>query len=266
MSAPPRITEDGWIALRAHTPARIALGRTGAALPTQELLRFGLAHAQARDAVWSALDPAALATALAPRGWPVVQVRSRAGDRAAYLARPDWGRRLAEDCPLSLPDIPPALVLVLADGLSATALQRHAAPLLDALCEALPEDPPSLTPVVLATQARVALADEIGERLGAALSVCLIGERPGLSAPDSLGAYLTWQPRRGRTDADRNCISNIRPEGLAVREAARQIAHLIRAMRQQGCSGVVLKDAPALSSAPGGLTALPTGSSGDGPP
>lgn len=234
---PPRIITDSWGALRALTPARIALGRSGAALPTREVLNFGLAHAKARDAVWSALDTDALKDALAPHGWPVIEVRSGAPDRAAYLARPDWGRRLATNSVLPRPPSAPAVVIVLADGLSATAVQRHAPPLLAELRTQLD----SATPVVIATQARVALADAVGEGLGARLSLCLIGERPGLSAPDSLGAYLTWTPRVGRNDAERNCISNIRPEGLGYEAAGQQIIALMAAIQHQACSGVRLE-------------------------
>ena len=237
---------DPWNELRQLTPARIALGRSGASLPTREVLAFGIAHAQARDAVQAALDIDALLAALAPLGLPVIQVSSAAPTRSAYLARPDWGRRLDPDARTELAlqarSEGPALLFVIGDGLSALAAQRHAAPLLAALLPWL--DGLSVGPLLIATQARVALADEIGELLGAKLVVCLIGERPGLSSPDSLGAYVTAAPRVGRTDAERNCVSNIRPEGLDPAEAAAQLAGLIRAALAAGISGVSLAYSP----------------------
>lgn len=250
MSEPPRPVEgtptDPWAELRRLTPARIALGRSGASLPTREVLAFGVAHAQARDAVQAGLDVAALVATLAPLGLPVVRAASAAPTRAAYLARPDWGRRLAGESRAELERLArsagPDLLLMIGDGLSALAPQRHAAPLLAVLLPQL-EDL-SVGPLVIASQARVALADEIGELLGAKLVVCLIGERPGLSSPDSLGAYVTASPRTGRTDAERNCVSNIRPEGLGYAEAAAQIAGLIRAALAAGISGVALAYSP----------------------
>ncbi|WP_029923483.1 ethanolamine ammonia-lyase subunit EutC [Nevskia soli] len=241
------VIEDSWAALRRHTDARIALGRSGASLPTRAVLAFELAHAQARDAVLTALDVPALRRELEADGWKVAEVRSGAPDQAAYLARPDWGRRLHDDslAALDAPGIGKAdLVLVVSDGLSSTAVQQNAAPLLRALRPLLPEGL-ALAPVVIATHARVALADEVGERLGARIAVSLIGERPGLSSPDSLGAYLTYAPKVGRNDAERNCISNIRPQGLAYGEAALQLAALIRAMLQARLSGVKLQFDPA---------------------
>ncbi len=250
LEPPSPVSPDPWPELRQLTPARLALGRAGAALPTAEVLAFGVAHAQARDAVHAALDVAALAAALQADHWPApLTVQSRAPDRAAYLARPDWGRRLQAGALATLPvDTRPDLVLVIADGLSATAVQRHAVPLLGALRPLLAGL--ALAPPVIALQARVALADEIGERLGARLAVSLIGERPGLSSPDSLGLYLTYGPRIGRHDAERNCISNVRPEGLGYDEAARQLALLIRSALAAQLSGVTLKPAPG--ALPGG--------------
>lgn len=240
----PTVLADDWLALRQHTPARLALGRAGASLPTQAVLAFGLAHAQARDAVHTALDVSELAEVLRADGWPEpLCVRSQATDRAAYLARPDWGRRLHPDSLAALPaDSSPDLVLVITDGLSSTAVQRHVAPLLRILRPLL--DGMVLAPPVIALQGRVALADEIGERLGAGIAVSLIGERPGLSSPDSLGLYLTYAPRLGRHDAERNCISNVRPEGLGYAQAAQQLAALIHSARTAGLSGVALKPAP----------------------
>ena len=231
-----------WQELRAHTAARIALGRAGASLPTREVLRFGLEHAQARDAVHTPLDMARLRADCTAEDWDTIEVRSRAPDRAAYLARPDWGRALHPDDAARLDARASGgsdLIFVLSDGLSALALQAQAVPLLRALRPLL--EGLRLAPLVIATQARVALADEVGERLGARIAVSLIGERPGLSSPDSLGAYLTHAPRVGRSDAERNCISNIRPQGLAHGAAALQLAELIRAALRAQLSGVNLK-------------------------
>jgi ethanolamine ammonia-lyase small subunit len=240
---------DPWQALRRHTPARIALGRSGASLPTHELLRFAAAHAQARDAVHVPLDLAALQAALQADGWATLPIHSRAPDRTAYLRRPDWGRRLDDASVAALqaaaPAAPPDLAVVLADGLSAIALQRHGAPLLAALRQALGADGPPLAlapQVLLARQARVALADEVGALLGARAVLIVLGERPGLSSPDSLGAYLTFAPAVGCTDAQRNCISNIRPEGLALPAAARRIAWLLREALRRRVTGIALKD------------------------
>lgn len=245
---------DTWGALRARTPARIALGRSGAGLPTDELLRFGAAHAAARDAVQQPLDVPRLLQDLQALGFTARTVHSRAATRAEYLRRPDLGRRLRPQDRKALAGAPVPLAVVLGDGLSAAAVQAHAVPTLAALREALGEDGEGLA-VVVARQARVALADEVGEALQARAVVILLGERPGLSSPDSLGAYLTYAPKVGRTDAERNCVSNIRPEGLPPAEAARRIAWLLReAMRLQR-SGVALKDGsdtPVLDRAPPG--------------
>ena len=240
-AAPPA---DPWADLRRHTPARIALGRAGISLPTAEVLRLAAAHAQARDAVHIALDTDALARDLAPLGLAPQAVHSRAPDRQTYLRRPDWGRRLdaADADRLQAAACGPVdLALVLGDGLSAVALQQHAVPLLAAL---LPLLAPSLTlaPLVIATQARVALADEIGALLQARLVLILLGERPGLSAPDSLGAYLTLAPKVGCSDAQRNCVSNIRPAGLPPTLAARRLAWLLHEALRRRVSGVALKD------------------------
>lgn len=242
VAAPP--PPDPWLALRQHTPARIALGRSGISLPTHELLRFAAAHAMARDAVHVSLDVKALLQALETAGFDHRVVKSRAPSREVYLRRPDWGRRLD---PESLPALAqteppdPDLAVVVGDGLSAVAVQRHALPTLQALRDSLPHRL-RFSPVIIATQARVALADEIGALLRARLVLILLGERPGLSAPDSLGAYLTWAPRVGRTDAERNCVSNIRPEGLPPALAAARLAWLIQAADQRRLTGVALKD------------------------
>ena len=242
-------SDDPWTELRRHTPARIALGRSGDSLPTAHVLRFAAAHAQARDAVHIALDATALLDELQAKGWPALQVRSRVATRDEYLRRPDLGGRLAEADALRLASTagtPVDLVLVLGDGLSALAVQRHAVPLLDALRAAL-GDSMVWAPLVVATQARVALADEIGALLRARVALILLGERPGLSSPDSLGAYLTHAPAVGRVDAERNCVSNIRPEGLPPAQAAVRIAWLVREALRRRLSGVALKDDSALA-------------------
>ena len=215
--------------LKSFTPARVALGRAGHGLPTAELLRFRLDHARARDAVYEPLDPPSL-------GIPHVLVRSAAPDRENYLRRPDLGRRLSDPARLERGDYDAAIVI--ADGLSARAVHRHAAPLFQALTPLLAGW--RLGPVIVVLQGRVAIGDEIGERLGARQVVVFIGERPGLTSPDSLGIYLTWDPRPGRTDAERNCISNIRTEGLSYPVAARQLHLLMSEARVRRLTGVHL--------------------------
>ncbi|WP_374355050.1 ethanolamine ammonia-lyase subunit EutC [Chitinimonas sp.] len=241
--APP----DPWQHLAALTQARIGLGRAGPALPTREVLAFGLAHARARDAVHSPHDTATLATRLASLGLPIVHIASRAADRRCYLQRPDLGRRLDDASVAQLQAASAAngaagcdIAIVLADGLSALACQRQGPPLLHALLPLLHGF--QLAPLLIASQARVALADEAGALLGARLAIILLGERPGLSSPDSLGAYLTYAPQIGRRDAERNCVSNIRPEGLTPTAAAARLAWLIRQALQRQLSGVQLKD------------------------
>jgi ethanolamine ammonia-lyase small subunit len=223
------VIEDSWTGLRELTAARIALGRAGHSLPTQELLAFQMAHARARDAVHRSLDPASFS------GLPL---HSAVRDRAEYLRRPDLGRKLNSDSAARVARGEWDAVIILADGLSATAVNRHARAVVDALMPLL--DGWRIAPVCVVEQARVAIGDEIGERIGAALSLILIGERPGLSSPDSLGAYLTWAPRVGRTDAERNCVSNIRPEGLDPALAAQRIATLMHAARDRRVTGVEL--------------------------
>jgi ethanolamine ammonia-lyase small subunit len=227
------VMDDSWTALRELTAARIALGRAGHSLPTEALLRFQLAHARARDAVHQPLDFASL------KIQPAVVLSSAAQDRATYLRRPDLGRRLdsASAARLSAADWDAALVV--ADGLSAIAVHRHAAPLIDALLPQL--EGWRIAPICIVRQGRVAVGDEIGERIGARMTVVLIGERPGLSSPDSLGAYLTWMPAIGRTDAERNCVSNIRNGGLEPTLGAQRIAALMHAAREQKLTGVKLK-------------------------
>jgi ethanolamine ammonia-lyase small subunit len=206
-------------------------------LPTAAHLEFQAAHAAARDAVHAGLDIAALLADLDAAVLPGIAVHSEAPDRRTYLLRPDLGRRLRDRSPV--PAMPRAMLFVICDGLSAAAVQRHAVPLLR---YAAPRVAGKIAPVVIAEQGRVALGDDIGEAMGAEAVAVLIGERPGLSAAESLGLYLTWQPRRGRTDAERNCISNIRPEGLPPQAAAEKLLWLIGAMRRLRLTGVMLKD------------------------
>jgi ethanolamine ammonia-lyase small subunit len=238
VSAPPALWRD----LRRYTPARVALGRAGNGLPTAAHLDFQAAHAAARDAVHASLDIAALTTALDAAGIAAMAVRSTAPDRQTYLLRPDLGRRLDPADAARLEPTPGCFALVVCDGLSAVAVQQHAAPLLARLVPDLRARGQLVPPVVIATQGRVALGDDIGAALGASAVAVLIGERPGLSAADSMGVYLTWQPRRGRTDAERNCISNIRPQGLPPQAAAAKLLWLIDRMFALGLTGVGLKD------------------------
>lgn len=235
-------TPSRWTDLRRFTAARVGLGRAGQGLPTAAHLDFQEAHAQARDAVHSALDADALEAAIAPLGLPVRRVASQAADRRAYLLRPDLGRRLRDADRAALPAARGAFLFVVADGLCATGVQVQAPALLAAALPLLRRAGLAVAPVILASQARVALGDDIGEAMGAAMVAVLIGERPGLSATDSLGLYLTLAPRRGRTDAERNCISNIRPGGLGAAAAAEKLLWLTGAALRLGATGVALKD------------------------
>lgn len=252
--------DDPWSALRRFTAARIALGRTGVSIPTRAHLAFQLAHAQARDAVHAAFDPQALGDALraaAAPAWPqaaVLVLDSAAPDRATYLRRPDLGRRLSDEARSALESrrVPPErgptgtpapdLAIVVADGLSARAVQAHAAPLVGMLAERLADLGWQPAPLVVIRQGRVAVGDEVGAALGARAVLVLLGERPGLSSPDSLGAYLSWAPRVGLSDAQRNCVSNIRPDGLPIEAAAARLTWLLQAARARGLTGVGLKD------------------------
>lgn len=242
----PLVQPDPWRALRRHTAARIAIGRSGASLPTREVLAFGVAHAQARDAVHLPLDAAGLHAELETLGVEHPHVTSRAASRDVYLKRPDLGRKLcagseAALCALAARrEADPDVVFVVGDGLSSLAVARHAVPLLAATLPLL--EGWSVGPVVVAEQARVALGDPIALALRARAVVVLIGERPGLSSADSLGVYLTYAPRAGLSDADRNCISNIRPEGLSHADAARKLVCLLDGARRLGVSGVGLKE------------------------
>jgi ethanolamine ammonia-lyase small subunit len=251
LDQPLPAADDPWAVLRAATRARVALGRAGDALPTVRELEFRAAHAAARDAVHQPLDPDVVRAALDSArsgstmpGHDLLEVHSAAGDRTVYLQRPDLGRQLAEGT--TLPRSDADLAVVLADGLSPRAVHEHAAGLTTALLDRLPGW--TLAPLVLAHQARVALGDAVGAALGVRAVVVLIGERPGLSSADSLGVYLTWDPRPGRADSERNCVSNVRPpHGLSYAQAADTVAALLSAARELGASGVALKDeGPAL--------------------
>jgi len=237
---------DPWQELRALTDARIALGRTGGSVTTAEVLDFRLAHAAARDAVLTPFDPESLAAEIRALGAETLTVSSAAANRAQYLQRPDLGRRLGVESRAVLTDFslarPPVdLVIIVADGLSTQAL-RQVGPLLAELLPALRGAGWRVAPVVVACQGRVALQDEIGEILRARLSLMLLGERPGLDSADSLGAYFTWAPRVGRTDAERNCLSNIRAAGLPPVAAAARLMDLLTKARRLELSGTALKD------------------------
>ena len=235
---------DPWLALRRFTQARIALGRTGASLPTLPWLEFGLAHAQAKDAVHLPLEREKILAQLRAAGFEQVLVHSAARDRSVYLRRPDLGRSLDEVSRERLQHLKgpsrPDAVFVIADGLSSCGVARHAVTLLQEVVCLLPGW--RLAPIVVAEQSRVALGDEIGEILQAQQVVVLIGERPGLSSPDSVGIYLTYAPRVGRNDAERNCISNVRSAGLSYALAAKRLTYLMYAAKHLKLSGVNLKD------------------------
>ena len=245
---------DPWAKLRRATAARIGLGRAGDTMPLRPVLDFQLAHAEARDAVHAALDVDALTAALAPH--QTIAVRSAVPDRSLYLRRPDLGRSLdpASRVPLEAAAGAYDCVFVIADGLSAVAVQRHAVPLIERCLPRL--ETLSLAPIVVATQARVALGDAVGESLKARLCVVLIGERPGLSVADSLGAYITFDPKTGRRDSERNCISNIHTKGgLDYEPAAQKLCWLIEQALSRGVTGIALKDdhgAPLLPDQPTG--------------
>jgi ethanolamine ammonia-lyase small subunit len=270
----PHVTAARWDTLRRYTDARIALGRAGHSQPTAAHLAFQLAHARARDAVHLPFDAIGVAASLESLGLPSIQLHSAAVDRAEYLQRPDLGRRLDERSRQSLAEWREQvaqlgstgdasaqqaarfdLAFVIADGLSALAVHQNAAPLIEATLARLRADtsqPWTVAPVAIVEQGRVAIGDEGGAALQARCVVVLIGERPGLSSPDSLGLYLTWAPKPGLTDACRNCISNVRPAGLSIDAAAIKLVQLLSAARQLQLSGVGLKDdtddqAPALT-------------------
>lgn len=262
MSGPPAVIANPWQALRRFTAARIALGRAGTSLPTAAHLEFQLAHARARDAVHLPFDAAGVAAAIEALGLATLRLHSATADRHTYLQRPDLGRRLDAASRGQLQALrvepPPAdLAFVVTDGLSALAVHAHAAALIAATGARLAPLGWRLAPVVLVHHGRVAIGDEIGELLGAGLVAVLIGERPGLSSPDSLGVYLTASPRVGLTDASRNCISNVRPAGLAIEAAADKLVYLLTQARARGLTGVGLKDEADAAALPLGGTASP---------
>ncbi len=248
MYEPPVDPQNPLLELRRLTPARIALGRTGTSMPTRAQLDFQYAHAQARDAVHLPFDHSALSSQLTERGCESLLLHSAATDRNSYLQRPDLGRKLSDESAQTLRDYAQAhpggvdLAVVVADGLSALAVHRHTLPFLARMEEQTAIEGWSLSPVILVEQGRVAVADEIGELLGAKMVVILIGERPGLSSPDSLGLYFTYNPKVGLTDAYRNCISNVRLEGLSYGMAAHRLLYLMREACRRQLSGVSLKD------------------------
>lgn len=244
MEPTPPALRDPWRQLRELTPARIALGRSGGSLPTRELLDFQQAHAQARDAVQQPFNSASLVGEIAQLGVKTILAASAAPERKTYLTRPDLGRRLAEASrnEIAAHASPSDIAIIVSDGLSAPAAERQAAPLLAALLPLVRQERWKLAPLVVVAHGRVAIEDEIGSLLGAKAAVILLGERPGLTSPDSLGAYLVYEPRPGRTDAERNCISNIRPEGLSPAAAAQTLHYLLRECLQRRLSGVGLKD------------------------
>ncbi|WP_026959323.1 MULTISPECIES: ethanolamine ammonia-lyase subunit EutC [Aliagarivorans] len=268
------VTESRWQSLKQFTSARIALGRTGTSIPTGELLDFQLDHARAIDAVHRALDVATLNQQLVASHslshvitTPPLLVQSKASDRMVYLQRPDLGRQLSEACWQQLCDARAEyhhqeqrqeqhkgqhqgqqeydLAIVVADGLSSTAIQKHALPVIERLVEKLSGDDAhtwSLAPITIVTQGRVAVGDDVGECLNAKITLIMIGERPGLTSPDSMGIYLTWAPKRGAKDSSRNCISNIRPEGLPYEEAAHKAHYLLSESMKLQLTGIGLKD------------------------
>ena len=254
----PAVVNNPWTRLRQYTPARIALGRAGTSLPTRPHLEFQLAHARARNAVHHELDVAKVKTELEALGLSDVLVaHSEAESRPVYLQRPDKGRRLDAASRAMLESYPrPAepydVAIMIGDGLSALAIEENAAPFLATLMPALKSGGWRIAPIVMVKQARVAAGDEVGELLGADMVIVLIGERPGLSSPDSLGLYMTLKPRRGLTDEARNCISNVRKEGMSYPVAAHKLTFLMNEARRRQISGVHLKDeAEALPDALG---------------
>ena len=237
---------DSWVALRRLTQARIALGRAGHALPTQAQLDFQLAHAQARDAVHVPWNIEAFAGQVRNLGEEALILDTAVGSRDEYLRRPDLGRILSEASRARLKNLRPGaadVALILTNGLSSTAVARHGIPLLQAIRKAYRTRSFRLAPVMLVSNGRVALSDDIGSALAARVAVIIVGERPGLSAADSLGIYLTFAPQPGTTDAARNCISSIRPpEGLGYEAAAAKLLFLTEEAIRRGLSGVALKD------------------------
>ncbi len=236
--------EDPWEKLRLATRARIGLGRAGDAMKITDVLDFQFAHAKARDAVHTRLDVATLKAALPG----AIHVHSEVEGRDMYLRRPDLGRRLSPDCLAQLPPGDYDAVFIVSDGLSAAAVMQNAVPMVEAILARLTGF--TIAPIIIATQARVALGDDIGAALGARLSVVLIGERPGLTVSDSLGVYLTYNPKRGTRDSLRNCISNIHPHGgLSYQGAADMLNWLMREALRRQLTGTGLKEANPLLGA-----------------
>jgi len=265
------VTADFWAALGTRTPARIALGRSGSGLPTERVLEFSLAHARARDAVHAPFDAKGVTAAVRSLGFDTIGVTSAVPDRETYLRRPDLGRVLSDDSRTALRARgigPVDLAIVVADGLSSAAVHTQAPPFLAALHPWIEAERWTVGPVAVARQARVAFGDEIGELMRARAVLVLIGERPGLSSPDSLGLYLTYAPRVGRNDSERNCVSNIRTEGLSHELAAFKLAWLLREALRRGLTGVRLKDNSDISlvagKPPSALHQLDTDSIGGG--
>ena len=237
---------DSWLALRRLTPARIALGRAGHAVPTQVLLDFQLAHAQARDAVHFPWDVDAFAGEVRELGEEALILDTPVAGRDEYLRRPDLGRILTGESKDRLKSAAAGaadIALIVTNGLSSTAVDRHGIPLLQAIVSGYRARSFRIAPIALVTNGRVALLDDIGSAVAARVAVIIVGERPGLSAADSLGIYLTYAPQSGNTDAERNCISNIRPpEGLSYEAAAEKLMYLTDEALRRGISGVALKD------------------------
>ncbi|GEM75905.1 ethanolamine ammonia-lyase subunit EutC [Vibrio sagamiensis] len=264
------VIENPWLPLREMTAARIAIGRSGTSLPTQELLTFQLDHAQANDAVHSQLDSVLLSRKLSNNrkidalfSEQIFLLDSQAQDRMTYLQRPDLGKQLSPPAYQRLAQYSQQvssrinLAVVIADGLSATAIAEHATPFLQRLSHELHKDPIfnwACAPLNIVRQGRVAVGDDVCDALQADIVLVLIGERPGLSSPDSMGLYLTWQAKSGTTDAQRNCISNIRPQGLSYSDACHKALYLLRQLRRQQQSGVEVKDNSVLSEQAGQKT------------
>ena len=253
---------DPWHDFRAATAARIALGRSGGSLPTRELLSFGLAHARARDAVIRVFNPKFMVDQLGLCGLDAMVLSSATSNRDEYLRRPDLGRRLSDESRKDLSNQSISgcdLCLIISDGLSSSATS-HAAKVAQGLLTQLQAEQWKVAPVMVVPFARVAIQDEIGERIGAAISLILLGERPGLGSPDSLGAYFVHGPRVGKSDADRNCVSNIRPQGLPLADAVATLHYLLNCSRRRKLSGISLKDERLITreSSPSGLPGTAT--------
>jgi ethanolamine ammonia-lyase small subunit len=264
MSVPNRLPRDGrdiWHDLSRYTSARIALGRAGGSCRTETLLELRAAHARARDAVLKPFEVESLEANLQRAGIQTFRLTSLTDNRHGFLVRPDLARQLSEDSRRALLESRPSwgqrdLAVIVSDGLSAQAAERQAAPTLAALLPALREAGWTVYPIFVVPFGRVKLQDEIGELLSARQTLMLLGERPGLGSPDSLGAYFTFDPRAHRTDADRNCVSNIRPEGLPPEEAGQKLARLLLESARLGISGVAFKD-PSLPGSAVRTRALP---------